>query len=88
MISFDDLTVRYGDATALRGVTGLVSDGEWLGVIGPNGAGKTTLLNALGRLVPYVGSITVCGQQPAGSAGVNWPGSSPTCRSGRCSPPT
>lgn len=65
MISFDGLTVRYGDATALRGVTGLVADGEWLGVIGPNGAGKTTLLNALGRLVPYSGSITVCGR-PAG----------------------
>jgi iron complex transport system ATP-binding protein len=62
MISFEGLTVRYGSATALRGVAGRVSDGEWLGIIGPNGAGKTTLLNALARLVPYAGSITVCGR--------------------------
>ncbi|MGO8960204.1 MAG: ABC transporter ATP-binding protein [Streptosporangiaceae bacterium] len=62
MISFDRLSVRYGDAVALDALTGAVDDGEWLGVIGPNGAGKTTLLNAMVRLVPYTGAITVCGR--------------------------
>jgi iron complex transport system ATP-binding protein len=62
MISFESLTVRYGDATALHEIAGRVPDGEWLGVIGPNGAGKTTLLNSIARLVPYSGSITVCGR--------------------------
>ena len=60
MISFAALTVRYGDSTALHGISGRVSDGEWLGVIGPNGAGKTTLLNAIAALLPYSGSVIVC----------------------------
>lgn len=62
MIGFDDLVVSYGDALALAGVSGRAADGEWLGIIGPNGAGKTTLLNAIARLLPFRGAITVCGQ--------------------------
>ena len=62
MISFDDLTVRYGSAVALDGVAGQVDDGEWLGLIGPNGAGKTSLLNAVARLLPSTGEVLVCGQ--------------------------
>ena len=65
MISFAELTVRYGEATALHGISDRVPAGEWLGVIGPNGAGKTTLLNAVAALVPYSGSVTVC-DRPAG----------------------
>jgi len=65
VISFTELTVRYGDTLALDGVSGAVADGEWLGVIGPNGAGKTTLLNALARLLAFQGAITICGK-PAG----------------------
>jgi iron complex transport system ATP-binding protein len=60
VISFTALTVRYGETTALRGISDLVPAGEWLGVIGANGAGKTTLLNAIAALVPYSGSVTVC----------------------------
>jgi iron complex transport system ATP-binding protein len=60
VIGFADLTVRYGGTTALHGIAGRACDGEWLGLIGPNGAGKTTLLNAIARLLPYSGSVTVC----------------------------
>jgi iron complex transport system ATP-binding protein len=63
MITFEKLSVRYGHASALDGITGAVGDGEWLGVIGPNGAGKTTRLNAIARLVAYSGVITVCGRR-------------------------
>jgi iron complex transport system ATP-binding protein len=66
MISFDGLTVRYGSAVALDGVSGRVADGEWLGIIGPNGAGKTTLLNAIARLLPSAGDVVVCGQRAKG----------------------
>jgi iron complex transport system ATP-binding protein len=62
MISFTDLTVRYGETVALDGISAAAADGEWIGVIGPNGAGKTSLLNALVRLVPFRGTVTVCGQ--------------------------
>jgi len=66
MISFGDLTVRYGSTVALAGVTGHAADGEWLGVIGPNGAGKTTLLNAIARLTRYDGQISICDRPAAG----------------------
>jgi iron complex transport system ATP-binding protein len=66
MISFEGLTVRYGDALALDGVSGQAADGEWLGVIGANGAGKTTLLNALARLLSFRGAVSICGRPGTG----------------------
>ncbi|HEY2508618.1 MAG TPA: ABC transporter ATP-binding protein [Streptosporangiaceae bacterium] len=65
MISFEDLSVRYGTALALAGISGQAADGEWLGVIGPNGAGKTSLLNSIARLIHFTGSITICGRPAA-----------------------
>jgi iron complex transport system ATP-binding protein len=62
VISFAKLTVSYGSTTALQGIDGSVRDGEWLGLIGPNGAGKTTLLSAIARLLPFSGSVVVCGR--------------------------
>lgn len=58
-----DLVVRYGQATALDGVTVQVAAGEMLALIGPNGAGKTTLLNtASGLLRPAEGTCRVNGR--------------------------
>jgi len=59
LLAVDNLTVRYGRLTALRGVTLAIDEGEILFVTGPNGAGKSTLLNAIAGVVPPVsGSIT------------------------------
>ncbi|NNN29238.1 ABC transporter ATP-binding protein [Streptomyces sp. S3(2020)] len=47
-----DLTVRYGNAPALREVTFDVPRDSALAVLGPNGAGKSTLARTLSGLVP------------------------------------
>jgi iron complex transport system ATP-binding protein len=59
VITFEDVSVRYGSEVALAGVDGQVHDGEWVGLIGANGAGKTTLLRAVVQLVPCQGRTLV-----------------------------
>lgn len=54
-----DLTKRYGERTALRGVSFTAAPGELVAVIGPNGAGKTTLLSILAGIQrPDGGSVS------------------------------
>jgi ABC-type multidrug transport system ATPase subunit len=61
-ISTTDLVVRYGDTTALDGVTIEVEAGSVLGVLGPNGAGKTTLVRVLAtQQTPSAGRARVAG---------------------------
>jgi branched-chain amino acid transport system ATP-binding protein len=67
LLAVDDITVRYGRLTALRGVTLSISEGEVLFVTGPNGAGKSTLLNAIAGVVPHVsGAIMLNGTDLTG----------------------
>lgn len=58
MLRIDDLTVRYGAAVALDGVSLDVGAGEMVALVGPNGAGKSTLINTVtGLLKPASGSV-------------------------------
>ena len=62
MLEVRDLEVRYGAATALRGVSIDVCAGELVCVVGPNGAGKSTLINAIAGLHPVAaGAMTFGG---------------------------
>jgi ABC-2 type transport system ATP-binding protein len=61
-IRVQELSRRFGDFTAVDGVTFQVREGEIFGVLGPNGAGKTTTIKMLtGLLAPSAGSAEVAG---------------------------
>ncbi len=47
IIEVKNLTKKYGDFTAVDGITLSVKRGETLGILGPNGAGKTTTLEMI-----------------------------------------
>src|SRR5580704_1478116 len=68
-IEVENLTVRYGGATAVAGVSFAVQPGEQLTLLGPSGCGKTTTLRALAGLErPSAGTIRVGGQVVYSSA--------------------
>ncbi len=70
MIEAQGLSRRYGDFTAVSGITFSVADGEILGMLGPNGAGKTTTIRMItGFLPPSSGRVTVCGHDLASEPG-------------------
>ena len=61
------LTKRYGEFTALDGVSLTVSEGEFVSIIGPNGAGKTTLINIVtGLAPPTAGHVSFRGRNIVG----------------------
>jgi ABC-type branched-subunit amino acid transport system ATPase component len=63
-LAVENLTVRYGEAVALQGISFTVGPGEALAVLGANGAGKSSLARAVSGLVPPAGGrITFAGMQ-------------------------
>ncbi len=64
-ISIDvrDIVKKFGDFTAVDGISFAVDDGETFGLLGPNGAGKSTLIRMLTTLLlPTSGTAIVAGQ--------------------------
>src|SRR5437588_8902628 len=62
-IHTQDLAKKYGDITALAGLTMSVPRGEVFGFLGPNGAGKTTAVKLLvGLTRPTAGEAWVLGE--------------------------
>jgi ABC-2 type transport system ATP-binding protein len=67
-LRIDSVVKRFGDLTAVDGISLEVRERACLGLLGPNGAGKSTLIRSIaGRVLPDSGSIRVFGQL-AGSA--------------------
>ena len=57
-----ELTHRYGDRTALSGVSFSVSPGQMFGLLGPNGGGKSTAFKILSTLMTATsGSVRIFG---------------------------
>ncbi|XVQ13129.1 ABC transporter ATP-binding protein [Spirillospora sp. CA-255316] len=66
MIALDGLTKRYGETTAVRGLTLTIEPGLVTGFLGPNGAGKsTTMRMILGLDRPTSGTALVNGRRYA-----------------------
>jgi len=57
--------IRYGDRTAVDGLSLTASSGEVLALLGPNGAGKTSTVESLeGYRRPAAGRVRVLGMDP------------------------
>ncbi len=63
IVRVDDVVVRFGDVTALDGVSLTIAPGEIRGLLGPNGSGKTTLVSVIATLrTAQSGSVRVDGR--------------------------
>ncbi len=62
MIKTENLTKKYGEMFAIKGIDLDLEQGDLFGFIGPNGAGKTTTMRIIATLLePSWGEAYVCG---------------------------
>jgi ABC-2 type transport system ATP-binding protein len=62
ILSTQNLVKKFGDLTAVNGVSFTIEQGEIFSLLGPNGAGKTTTISMLsGLLKPTSGDATIGG---------------------------
>jgi cell division transport system ATP-binding protein len=60
MITFEQVTKRYGERLALDSVSWHMDEGECVVFVGHNGAGKTTLIRLITHeIAPTIGSVVV-----------------------------
>ncbi|MBO4764685.1 MAG: ATP-binding cassette domain-containing protein [Bacteroidales bacterium] len=63
IIECKDITKRFGQFTALDGVSVEVPEGKIFGLLGPNGAGKTTLIRIINQItIPTDGTVDFNGK--------------------------
>ncbi len=68
MIEVEDLSKRYGDRTAVDGISFQVHPGTVTGFLGPNGAGKSTTMRMIAGLDrPTAGRVRVNGRDYRGA---------------------
>lgn len=62
MLEAKDITINYGERTAVANASLRVQAGSVTAILGPNGAGKSSLLRALnGSIKPSAGEVTLDG---------------------------
>jgi ABC-2 type transport system ATP-binding protein len=61
MLAIDvrNMVKKFGDFTAVKGLSFTVEEGEIFGLLGPNGAGKSTLIRMLTTLLPPTSGTAV-----------------------------
>jgi ABC-2 type transport system ATP-binding protein len=66
VLELDNVTKRFGDFTAVHGVSLTIPRGSIYGFLGPNGAGKTTTIRMIFDILkPTSGRITILGASTA-----------------------
>ncbi len=68
MIEVKNLTKKFGEVTAVDGLTFHVAQGEVFGLLGPNGAGKTTTIRMLCCLISKSNGDAQIGEYSIGGA--------------------
>jgi len=68
VIETENLTRKFGDLTAVDGVTLRIYDGEIFGFLGPNGAGKTTTIRMLACLISKTSGTARIGEYDIGNS--------------------
>jgi branched-chain amino acid transport system ATP-binding protein len=67
LLQLDNVETRYGDITALHGISLSVEKGEIVALLGANGAGKSTTLKTISRVLhPSRGSVVYDGRNLEG----------------------
>ena len=67
LVTFDNITRRFGDFVAVDGLTLEIFEREFFALLGPSGCGKTTLLRMLsGFEAPDAGRVLLAGEDLAG----------------------
>jgi thiamine transport system ATP-binding protein len=61
-LAAENVTVRFGDVTAVDAVSLTVPTGEVFALLGPSGSGKSSLLRAIAGLEPCTGEIAFDGE--------------------------
>lgn len=66
ILEVHNLSKKYGDFTAVKGISFNIEEGEIFSLLGPNGAGKTTTISMLSTLyTPSGGDATIGGHSVA-----------------------
>ncbi len=65
LVTYHNVTKRYGSKTALDQVSFQITKGKIIGLLGPNGSGKSTIIKLMnGLIVPTSGEVLVHGEKP------------------------
>ncbi len=65
LVAAKDLTKKYGQLTAVDGISFEISQGEFFGFLGPNGAGKTSTIKMIHCVSPVTSGTLVVDGTPA-----------------------
>ena len=85
LLEIQNVTRRFGDFTAVDGVSLAIEAGEFFTLLGPSGCGKTTLLRMIaGFDLPDGGSILLDGARPRRAPARSAARCAPSSRATRC----